>query len=105
MKNTKINYLYRDASNYKVHNEVVVAGQFTEQQKEKIINCLEDEENFVPSQVGLPEKRFEQENDDDHPWFELREDGFEETEEDPTIEMTAMQLYAAFCDKKDKWEE
>ena len=31
-KNTRINYLYRDASNYKKYNEVIIPGTFTEEQ-------------------------------------------------------------------------
>ena len=39
--NTKIEYLYRDADNYKVWNTCVVCGEITEQQKETIINSLD----------------------------------------------------------------
>ena len=31
--NTKINYLYRDADNYKVRNECVIHGEMTEEQE------------------------------------------------------------------------
>lgn len=54
MKNTRISYLYRDASNYKQHNEVVVPGTFTQEQIEAIIGCLDAGEYFIPVQVGFP---------------------------------------------------
>ena len=38
--NTKIEYLYRDASNYKKINQVIVSGTFDEAQKESIRDCL-----------------------------------------------------------------
>lgn len=39
--NTRISYLYRDASNYKKHNEVVVPGTFTPEQIKAITGCLD----------------------------------------------------------------
>jgi len=57
--NTKIEYLYRDASNYKVYNECVVKGIVTAEQRKEIVDCLNEGEYFIPSQVGLPEKRFD----------------------------------------------
>lgn len=39
--NTRISYLYRDAGNYKKHNEVVVPGTFTPEQIETITGCLD----------------------------------------------------------------
>ena len=59
MKNTKIGYLYRDASNYKKWNEVVIRGSISPEQIDIIIGCLDDELHFIPRQVGLPEERFE----------------------------------------------
>lgn len=108
MKNTKINYLYRDANNYKQHNEVVVKGQFTPEMQDIIKNALECGEFFIPSQVGLPEKRFDDYTDADHCYFELDVDNdFVETDEEPTVELTAEELTNAFanvtywdCDKE-----
>ena len=39
--NTRISYLYRDAGNYKKHNEVVVPGTFTPKQIKAITGCLD----------------------------------------------------------------
>ena len=106
--NTLINYLYRDASNYKVWNRAVVEGALTEDQKQVIYNCLEDGENFIPSLVGLPEKTFVDlgytyDKQDDTPWFELHEDAFEETTDSPTISLTAQELYENFAKAKGHW--
>ena len=57
--NTKISYLYRDASNYKVGNTAVVAGEISEKDQKYIFgHCLDDDEWFIPHKVGLPEKTF-----------------------------------------------
>lgn len=103
--NTKINYLYRDANNYKVHNECVIKGTFSEKQKERIFDSLESGEFFIPGAVGLPAKRFSIFRDEvDHPWFELTEDDFEETIETATVNITTNELTKSFTDKKGNWE-
>lgn len=101
--NTKIYYLYRDASNYKVHNEAIVEGELTEVQITEIIHCLVDGENFVPHQVGLPEKKFDNTTEDDLDWFELYRDGFNLTEEEPTEDITAQELHQAFLACTGHW--
>lgn len=108
-RNTKISYLYRDAENNHVHNECVVEGCITEEMKSSILSCLDMAEYFIPSQVGMPERTFVDEGYDydasvDHPWFELEEDGFEETEDAPTIDKTAQELVDAFLACKDVWK-
>lgn len=104
--NTTMNYLYRDASNYKVWNTVVLSGQITEEQKKQIFDCLAEGDNFIPSQVGLPEKRFETINEDDGPYFELDTSyAFEETEDEPTVDMSVDELVDAFRQCKGKWNE
>lgn len=95
--NTCINYLYTDASNYKIHNTAIVAGTFTKEQFSDIISTLEDGEFFIPSLVGLPEKRFETyDPQEDHPWFSLDASGFSEAEETPTVSITADELHKRF---------
>ena len=90
--NTKISYLYRDGSNYKMPNEAVIAGIVTKQQVAVIMNCLDCGEYFIPGQVGLPEKRFGEWTEDDHCWFELGMDGFETTEAEPNVDMTSDEM-------------
>lgn len=103
--NTLMRYLYRDASNYKVWNLVVLAGQISEEQKKRIFGCLEDGENFIPRQVGLPEKRFETINEDDGPFFELDTAyAFEDTKEEPTVDITVDEMVEAFLQHKGHWD-
>lgn len=104
-KNTRINYLYRDASNYKKHNEVIIPGTFTEEQIHTIIDCLQGGEYFIPSEVNLPEIRFEDRTEADHPWFELDEDGFEETEAKVTCHISPEDLVKLFLEKKKEWQD
>lgn len=105
MKNTRIYYLYRDASNYKQHNEVVVPGTFTPEQIEAIIGCLDAGEYFIPVQVGLPEERFGNITEDDHCWFELSRDGFEETNAEANLDMTPDEVVAEFLEAKGNWDD
>lgn len=96
--NTKINYLYRDADNYKVHNECVVQGTISAEQIAVILECLDEGEYFIPHLVGLPEKRFDTFDPQvDHPYFELSEDSFAETMESETVEVQVDELVSAFC--------
>ena len=99
--NTKIEFTYRDASNYKVHNEDIVAGVLTDEQKAIIMDCLDEGQYFIPSQVGLKARAFDDVTEDDHPWFEL--DGFEEAEEEAST-MTAEGLVKAFQEAKNNWD-
>lgn len=104
--NTKISYLYRDADNYKKHNNCVIKGILTEEQKKKILDCRQEDEWFIPSQVGLPEEKFDKlDLAVDHPWFELENDCFTETNAEPTVDITAEELVVAFENCKGKWDE
>ena len=106
--NTQIRYLYRDASNYnyKVENECVVHGTFTQEQIAQIMDCCDLGEYFIPSQVGLPEQRFDRyDAEEDHCWFELAEDGFEETARPATVGISAEQLVENFAAAKEHWND
>ena len=71
MPNTILDYLYRDASNYKKHSSVILAGAMTEAQYKEICACLDEGEYFLPLQVKLAPNRFDSVTEDDHPFFEL----------------------------------
>lgn len=102
--NTKINYLYRDADNYKMHNSCVISGQITPEQIASIIDTLDDGEHFIPHMVGLPEQKFDTyDPQSDHPYFELGPDSFEPTMVKATVELTVAELVAAFTAQKGKW--
>lgn len=102
--NTRINYLYRDASNYKVLNSAVIRGELSEEDQRTILSCLEDGEYFIPSQVGLDEERFGSWTEDDHCWFEL-EPGFAEPTNATPSNLTCEQLVANFLTAKDNWDD
>ena len=103
MKNTIMEYLYRDGSNYKVWTQVILEGEISQEQKDTIRDCL-DCNDFIPSQVGLPEHRFESVNEDDGPWFELYPDtAFTATDEEADG-MTVDELVARFKECKDSWD-
>ncbi len=95
--NTRVDYLYRDGSNYKMHSNEIVRGAITPEQVEQIKNSLIDGEYFYPADVGLPENRFEPSYEDDPDWFELSFDGnFEHTTQKATIDLTVEQLVNNF---------
>lgn len=104
--NTKISYLYRDADNYKMPNECVIAGTLTEEQTLTIKDCCDMREYFIPRQVGLPERRFNRYDPAvDHCWFELDENSFSETMEPPTIALTAAELVNRFEVCRNNWQD
>lgn len=103
--NTKICYGYADASNNKAWNEAVIQGVLTPEQKQVILGCLNEGEFFIPGAVGLDiELPWEYDPQEDHPFWRLYEDSFEETTRKPTVDMTAEALVAAFVACKDDWE-
>lgn len=89
--NTKVNYLYRDADNYKQHNEEIISGTITEEQIQQILETLNDGEYFIPHLIGFAEVFCGSITDSDHPYFELHQTDFEETEAEPTVNLTAEQ--------------
>ena len=89
--NTRLEYLYRDGSNYKQHHEVVMQGGISE---DDLRPLLWEHEFFRPSAVGLPDlqHRFREQgyafpNEDDHPWHEI--ESVAATEDPPTVDVTA----------------
>ena len=101
--NTKISYLYRDADNYKMRHEVVIAGSMSEEQEKAIEDSLDEGVYFIPPQVGLPDDRFGSVTEADHPWFEWV--GVEPTADRPTLHVTAEELTAKFVDAANGWTE
>ena len=101
-QNTLITYLYRDACNYKVHNEAVVKGLMTQEQEQRILNSLQDGEYFIPHLVGLPEERFATETEDDHPYFEYR--SLSPTNAPASCDMDVEELVSAFEKYASSWE-
>lgn len=101
--NTLFEYLYRDASNYKVFSRFILSGTLSEAQVSDIKGKLNDGENFIPSKVGLPENRFASWTEDDHDWFELID--ISETSRPVDFNaFTAQQLYDRFMAVQ-SWED
>lgn len=73
--NVSFKYLYRDASNYKLHGEAVFTN-FTfmpiDEIEKQIRSCLKDGEFFIARQVNIEERFFDVlHEEDDHPWHEF----------------------------------
>lgn len=103
--NTEIEYLYRDASNYKKRNTAVLIGELSAADQQVILDCLEDGEYFIPSQVGLDEERFGSWTEDDHRWFELGPGFATPTPCTATCGLTCAQLVENFKAAKDNWDD
>ena len=113
--NTEIHYQYRDGSNYKQPQSVVVEGELSQEQIQEIYSrCdeyvegevfdpeIEEPIYFIPRQVGLPETRFEKITEDDHCWFEMGMINL--TDKAPTIQMTAKEVLENF-EEVDRWDD
>ena len=90
--NTIINYLYRDAANYKAYpeKEVITAGELTWADFKPPLHMGE---MFIPGDLDLPELQFQLENypnSDDHIWHQLLE--LEPTKKGPTVDITAAEI-------------
>lgn len=94
--NTRMSYLYRDASNYKADGHVIVEGHLTWR---ALTPYLDDGTSFLPGQVGLDalQDRFGTglNQDDDHVWHDVT--GVELTDQPPTDARDAQALLAAFA--------
>ncbi len=96
--NTRVNYLYRDAANYKQWHSVVLAGELTDAQRALITGALDDGDYFIAEQVGLPNlrERWRSHYDDiDHVWHELT--SIDTVDDPPTVTETAATFAARFA--------
>jgi len=72
--NVSFQYLYRDASNYKLHGKAVFTNHTfmpMEEIEKQIRSFLKDGEFFIARQVNIEERFFDVLYDDDHPWHEF----------------------------------
>jgi hypothetical protein len=104
--NTRIEYLYRDASNYKQFVSVVLSGEITAEEIRHIADCLDSGEFFVPAQVGLEELQSRMPSfpdpDVDHVWHELDvQSGITLTEDAPTIDLDVHRFAGMFTGQWD----
>jgi hypothetical protein len=98
MANTEFSYMYRDASNWKQFETVVLAGEISQQDIDLIMSKLEDGNLFIPEQVGLSslQGKWPLLNNDDHIWHELRRDDLKIVDISPTISVTTKELVENF---------
>ncbi len=89
--NTLITYQYRDASNYKEFETVIIRGLLTSNDIEKY---LYDKEFFIPSEIGLKDLQPENLNQDDHIWHEILD--INHTHEKLTVDITAEKIISNF---------
>jgi hypothetical protein len=78
--NTRIEYMYRDAGNYKFYGSCILRGEVA---AEDVAPYLIDGEFFIPQHVGLRSLTPEVRNDDDHMLHEFL--SFEETSGDANV--------------------
>jgi hypothetical protein len=73
--NTRVEYLYRDGSNYKQWGAVVFRGECDATLLRRLSAALDREEFFIAAQVRLAELFFDDHPlyADDHCWHELAE--------------------------------
>lgn len=74
--NVSFKYLYRDASNYKLHGESVFTNHTfvpIDEIEKQIRSGLSDGEFFIAQQVNIEERFFDVLHDDDHPWHEFNQ--------------------------------
>ena len=102
--NTLVEYLYRDACNYKNWNRVVVKGSITPEQIDTIMDCLIDGEYFIPNMVGLDEEKFSDWTEDDVDFFEIHRTNFTPTKCKPSVNMTVAELVSKFQIAKGHWQ-
>jgi hypothetical protein len=97
--NTRIEYLYRDADNYKIWEQVVVSGRLAFDD----IGRYLDDGHFIASEVGLPDPQLEWAKqgyrfptDSDHVYVEVTADDIQPTLDAPTVSISASELLGRF---------
>lgn len=105
-------YLYRDASNYKVFGSAWLAGTLTKDEQSEIFACCSGGEFFIAEQIGIPalyQGLYEHgggPTEDDHVWHTL--EGFRNCMPLPTggtLRGEAPALLAAFRAAKGNWQQ
>ncbi|GAX61994.1 nucleoside-diphosphate-sugar epimerases [Candidatus Scalindua japonica] len=89
--NTLITYQYRDASNYKEYDTVIISGLLSLNDVEEY---LYEKELFIPSEIGLKDLQPDNLNQDDHIWHEILE--IKHSHEKPTVNISAEEIVSHF---------
>ncbi len=91
MMNTRLDYMYRDAGNYKYYNSIVLCGRLS---LANLREYLHEHEFFIPCVVGLDDLHPIPTTADDHIWHEFVEIG--NTDNPPTIDISSKTLLFRF---------
>ena len=73
MTNIRFVYMYRDASNYKQHGEILLSNETlltVDEVDKQIRSLLSDGLFFIAQQMQVEERFFDVVSEDDHPWHE-----------------------------------
>lgn len=70
-RNSELQYIYRDGSNYKNQGSVVFEGKVTPQLRRRLITALHEEEYFIAGQIRVPEVFFSGVDEDSHCFHEF----------------------------------
>ena len=95
--NIKFSYLYRDAANYKQHNEVVFTNPYKvpiEIIRTIITSKLIDECWFVAKDWNLPDMHFKEydlDDEKDHQWHEFQ--AIEESNDEATTNISIEEFF------------
>lgn len=107
MSNTKLTYMYRSASNFKISRQVVCEGADATLIP-AIHGALDEGEWFIPSQVGLDnlqgDQGWELDRDEDSVWHEIVEVEATDLPTTPNAP-TFADLAAAFAARANAWDE
>ena len=99
--NTKIEYMYRDAANWKQYNECIVSGSITLNEIEVF---LHGGQFFIPGELGLENLFPLPFGEDDHVWHEIC--SVEPTKKPPTVSFDAAELQKRLqTAAKNEWHE
>jgi hypothetical protein len=105
--NTRIEYMYRDAGNYKRYGTAVLAGRITPDQVRTLKASLSDDMFFIPDQIGLGglQGTFEHgagwNEDSDHVWHTI--EAVKHTTAEPTGP-SVDEMLAAWPTSADGWD-
>lgn len=99
--NTRFEYMYRDACNYKWFDEIIVPAMLT---LDQLLPFLQDKTFFIPSKIGIPDLQPPDWTENDHIWHEIT--NINTTQEKPMIDITTEQLLYRFrVAHENKWYE
>lgn len=111
---TLIPYLYRDASNYKQSETIVIEGKLSAEDIALVRSRLDAGENFIPGDLGLNIEELQPRNEgfpsaDDHVWHELQLEALETSEtapkgSSPIAAAAFVAAFARFPRRLDAWD-